>query len=127
MEDFMTVFEMIEAQQKGKEDTTIFMVGEQLKDICRADPTCAEIVAQDLAQKEMSIEACEKKIKAHADKLAKEKKHRSVGVSPAAAEKIIREFYGLPEAQTAPAAAPVPVPEPEPEDFGILDLDDLLG
>ena len=30
----MTVFEKIEAQQKGLEDTAIWMVGEQLKDIC---------------------------------------------------------------------------------------------
>lgn len=118
----MTVFEIIEAQQKGKEGTTVFMVGEQLKDICRADPACAEIVAQDLEQKEMSIEACEKKIKAHADKLAKEKKLRSVGVSPAAAEKIIRQFYGLPE--VGEKAAPVAVPaEQEPD---LLDLGDLL-
>ena len=59
----MTVFEMIEAQQKGKEDTTVFMVGGQLKDICRADPACAEIVAADLQQEAMSIANCEKKIK----------------------------------------------------------------
>ena len=65
----MTVFEMIEAQQKGLEDTTVFMVGEQLKDICRADPSCTQIVAEDLQQKEMSIAACEKKIKAYADKI----------------------------------------------------------
>ena len=38
----MTVFEMIDAQQKGKENTAPWMVGEQLKDICRADPGCAE-------------------------------------------------------------------------------------
>lgn len=118
----MTVFEMIEAQQKGKEDTTVFMVGEQLKDICRADPACAQIVAQDLEQKEMSIEACEKKIKAHADKLAKEKKLRSVGVSPVVAETIIREFYGLPEAE----AKATPVAEPETQVPDLLDLGDLL-
>lgn len=118
----MTVFEMIEAQQKGKEDTTVFMVGEQLKDICRADPGCAEIVAKDLEQKEMSIEACEKKIKAHSDKLAKEKKLTSVGVSPAAAEKIIRQFYGLPE--VGAKATPARVPMAEAPD--LLDLGDLL-
>lgn len=31
MEVCMTVFEMIEAQQKGLEDTTVYMVGQQLK------------------------------------------------------------------------------------------------
>lgn len=45
----MNAIEMIEAQQKGKENTPAWMVGEQLKDICRSDRHCAEIVAQDLA------------------------------------------------------------------------------
>ena len=34
----MTVFEKIEAQQKGKEGTPAWMVGEQLKEICAGDP-----------------------------------------------------------------------------------------
>lgn len=33
----MTVFEKIEAQQKGYENTSAWMVGEQLKDIIRWD------------------------------------------------------------------------------------------
>lgn len=123
----MTVFEMIEAQQKGKEDTAPWMVGEQLKDICRQDPHCAEIVAQDMANPSMSLVECEKKIKAKADEMQKKGKQKCVCITPNVAEQIIREFYGLPEAKTAPAAAPVPVVEPEPEDFGLLDLDDLLG
>ena len=123
----MTVFEMIEAQQKGKEDTAPRMVGEQLKDICRQDSHCAEIVAQDLENPSMSIVECEKKIKAKADEIQKKGKQKCVCITPNVAERIIREFYGLPEAQTASTAAPVPAPEPEPEDFGILDLADLLG
>ena len=123
----MTVFEMIEAQQKGKENTAPWGVGEQLKDICRQDPNCAEIVAQDLTNPNMSLVECEKKIKAKADEIQKKGKHKCVCITPSVAEQIIREFYGLPDAQKAPAAAPVPTPEPEPEDFGILDLADLLG
>jgi len=120
----MNVFEMIEAQQKGKEDTTVFMVGEQLKDICRADPSCAAIVAEDLLQKEMSIEACEKKIKEHADKLKNEKKLKAVGVSPRKAEEIIRKFYGLPEA----AGREAPMAEPASAAHGgVLSLEDILG
>ena len=117
----MTVFEMIEAQQKGLEDTTVFMVGEQLKDICRADPACAEIVAADLQQEAMSIANCEKKIKAIADELSKNKRLQSVGVSPDTAEKIIRQFYGLPEVgeKSAPAA-------PMASEMDLLDLDDLM-
>lgn len=123
----MTVFELIEAQQKGKEDTAPWMVGEQLKDICRQDPHCAEIVAQDLENPSMSIVECEKKIKAKADEIQKKGKQKCACITPNVAEQIIREFYGLPEAQTATAAAPVPAHEQEPEDFGILDLADLLG
>ncbi|MBE6976241.1 MAG: hypothetical protein E7439_03465 [Ruminococcaceae bacterium] len=122
----MTVFEMIEAQQKGREDTTIFMVGEQLKDICRADPACAVIVAEDLSQKAMSIEACEKKIKEHADKLKNEKKLRAVGISPQKAEEIIRKFYGLPERTNREAQTATPNNATQ-TGGGLLSLEDLLG
>lgn len=122
----MTVFEMIEAQQKGKEDTTVFMVGEQLKDICRADPACADIVAEDLQQKGMSIDACEKKIKEYADKVKTEKKLRAVGVHPKKAEEIIRKFYGLPDVTGGeePSAMPEPV---TPAGGMLLSMEDLLG
>ena len=64
----MNVFEMITAQQKGKENTAVWMVGEQLKEICRNDRRCAEIVAQDLTKESMSIEEAEKQSHAWADK-----------------------------------------------------------
>ena len=60
----MNVFEKIEAQQKGKENTDVWMVGEQLKDICRQDPRCADIVADDLENPDMSLTAAAKKSKA---------------------------------------------------------------
>ena len=133
MEVCMTVFEMIEAQQKGLEDTTVYMVGQQLKDICRSDPACAAIVAEDLQNKEMSIASCEKKIKAYADEIKAKKKVKAVGVSPEAAERIIRQFYGLPE-----GGATIPQPPTAAAPFaqgvfgqsagnGVLDLDALLG
>lgn len=120
----MTVFEKIEAQQAGKENTGPWMVGEQLKDICRADPHCAEIVSQDLENKAMSLEACEKKIKAKADELHKKNEQRCVCIPPNVAEQVIREFYGLPDAQ---AAAAHQEPTPVAESTGFLDLADLLG
>ena len=121
----MTVFEMIEAQQKGKEDTTVWIVGEQLKDICRADPHCAGIVAQDLENEAMSIDACEKKIKAHADEILRKTK-KNVGIGPQVAERIIREFYGLPAAgaDSESVAVPTPVQTAPADDF--LDLDAFL-
>lgn len=87
-----TALNKITAQQP-KERTPVWMVGEQLKDMLRAEPRLAEIVAQDLEIKEMSLAECEKKIKAFADK------HKTGSFScviPSEAERIIREFYGLP-------------------------------
>lgn len=81
------------AAQQSKERTPVWMVGEQLKDILRGEPHLADIVAQDLDVKEMALTECEKEIKAFADK------HKTGGFScviPSEAERIIREFYGLP-------------------------------
>ena len=91
----MTVFEKIEALQKGIENTAPWMVGEQLKDICRREPDVQELVLKDLEMSGMGLKDCEKQIKAWADK------HKSGScccVPPNVAEDIIRKFYGLPEA-----------------------------
>lgn len=81
-------------QQQGqvKERSAPWMVAEQLKDICRREPDSAELIANDLENKEMGIIQAEKKIKAFADA------HKTGSfscVTPAEAEKILREFYGL--------------------------------
>lgn len=86
----------IEAQQP-KEHTTVWCCGEQLKDILRDEPHLAELVAQDLENKSMSIAECEKKIKARADEIHKSAKGGGAAVAPMEAEGIIRKFYGLPE------------------------------
>ena len=90
----MTVFEKIEAQQKGSEGTAAWMVGEQLKEICLAESGAAELVSKDLDVKEMGLAACEKKIAAWA---GAHKKGNCAVVPPNVAEDIIRKFYGLPE------------------------------
>lgn len=118
----MTVFEKIEAQQKGKEGTAVWMVGEQVKDICRREPSCASIVAEDLENEAMSLAACEKQIKARADKTPR--KGNCVCIPPNVAEEIIRDFYGLPAAGAVPQTAE-PVPEEKPVS-GHLDLDAFL-
>ena len=94
-----------------------WMVAEQLKEICRNEPACAELIAQDLDNPEMSITKAEAKIKDFADK---NKTGRFACVTPIEAEEILRKFYGLPERGTAP--------EPE-DDAGEIsfDLADLLG
>lgn len=105
----------IEAQQaKVKDRSPQWMVGEQLKDICRAEPRSAELIAQDLAVAAMSITEAEKKIKAFADG------HR-VGncacVPPAEADRILREFYGLDAADGPAAPAPGLSGRIDPLDF----------
>ena len=83
----------IEAQQaKVKERSPQWMVGEQLKDICRMEPRSAELIAQDLAVKGMGIVDAEKKIKAFADG---HKTGNFACVTPVEADRILREFYGL--------------------------------
>ena len=93
-----------EQQAKVPERSAPWMVAQQLMDICRAEPYSAELIAQDLENKALSIVEAEKKIKAFADK------HNTGSfscVTPAEAEDILREFYGLPIAR-ASAEAPYP-------------------
>ena len=91
----MSAKEKIEGQQKRvKERSAVWMVGEQLKDMLRMEPELEELLDRDLDVPEMSIAAAEKKIKAFADA------HKQGGfscVTPAEAEKILRNFYGLGE------------------------------
>ncbi len=116
----MSVFEKIEAQQKGRENTAPWMVGEQLKEICRNDLSCAALVDKDLDNPSMSIAEAEKKIKAWADK---NKKGSCAVVPPNVAEKIIREFYGLPEVGEDQKTSTIPF---APKSVKKLDIMDLL-
>lgn len=113
----MTCLEKITAAQKGLEGTDAFMVGEQLKEICR-DPACADLVAKDLDVKGMGLPDCAAKIKAYADK-HRVKGSNCVCVPPDVAEGIIREFYGLSARGQEVASQPVPK-------CGFLDLEDFL-
>ena len=82
-----------EQQCKVKERSPQWMVAQQLMDLVRAEPQCAEILAQDLEVEAMSITEAEKKIKAFADS------HKTGSfscVTPAESDRILREFYGLP-------------------------------
>lgn len=89
----MSAFEKITAQQKGKDGTPAWMVGEQLKDMCRMDPRCEELLDKDLDVKEMGLEKAAAKIKEFADK---HKTGNFSCVTPIQADRILREFYGLP-------------------------------
>lgn len=107
------VIKKIEAQQAGLDEySTVYQVGQQLKDICRSCPEQADLLLKDLDNPKMSIAEAEKKIKEFADK---HKKGNSSCCPPQMADKILRDFYGL-----APADAP------KPASSGILDLSDFM-
>ena len=116
-EIFMKLCLKIDEQQKGKENTAVWGVGQQLKDICEKSDKAAEIVLQDLDVSEMSIVECEKKIKAFADERHRQTKGSSVFVSPSEAENIICDFYGITEAVQQAA---------EPEPPAVINLEDFL-
>lgn len=112
----MSAIEKLQAQQaKVKTRSPQWMVAEQLMDICRSEPHSAELLDKDLDVAAMSIVEAEKKIKAFADS------HKSGGfacVTPIEADRILRDFYGLPKPgdQSAGAAEPLKA----------LDLTDFL-
>lgn len=94
-----------EQQQGLPEEDNVFGVGEQLKDICREGEAIAELVYQDLENPEMSLAKAEAQINKKADELHKKNKGRKVCVNPLIADKILRDFYGLPPKGEAPAAS----------------------
>lgn len=104
-------------QSKVKARSAPWMVAEQLMEICRREPESAELIARDLENPKMGIEAAEKKLKAFADA------HRTGSfscVTPAEAEGILREFYGLgtPAAESGwDEAAPVKAVSVDLADF----------
>lgn len=109
----------IEQQQKElQKGSAPWVAGEQLKELCMAEPESAALLAEDLKNKNMSLTAAEKKIKAWADK---HKTGNFAYVSPQRAEEILREFYGLPEKTVAREQASEPQQATE-ERPGIIDL-----
>lgn len=88
---FEQAVEKIRSQQ-GKERSAVWMVGEQLIDICRHEPKSAELVAQDLKNPALSLVNAGKKIKAYADS---HKTGNFACVTPTEADKVLREFFGL--------------------------------
>ena len=122
MTHLQTALDKITAQQAThKQGSAPWCVGEQLKDILRAQPEIAELVANDLDQTGMSLADCEKKIAAFAN----DHRQGSVGFcGPADSDSIIRAFYGLPEAPaaTSPTSPAVPSPAPRHKTIRLADF-----
>ena len=101
--DIENLEKIIREQQKGRETSPEFMIGEQLLDMARRSPLTAELLEQDLAVKEMALTAASAALKKYADDHHKGAK--CFCITPVVAERILREFYHLPEED---AAQPTP-------------------
>lgn len=108
----MTTLEIIiSEQQKGHEGKPRFMIGEQLKELASGSDFIADLLEKDLAVPEMSLEAAERKLQEYADK--NHGSARSFCITPDVAEKILREFYGLPERDKLAEPGDVPAGKPK--------------
>ena len=88
------LYDLIAEQQKGHETEPRFMIGEQLKEIAEREPLSAELLERDLEIKEMNLEAAEKHFQEYADR--NHGKAKAFCITPKVAERLLREFYGLP-------------------------------
>lgn len=91
----MTVYEKIKEQQPTEEND-VWMVGEQLADICRAEGAAVEaMVLEDLKQNGMGLKDAAAKIRELANQKHKKSKGSCVVITQAEAEEVIRKFYGI--------------------------------
>ena len=90
--------EKINEQIGRSNDGNVRNCGYQLIDIIKTTPGAAELVLQDFETGSMNINDCEKKIH--------EEWKKNRGIDSKLADKVIREFYGLPAAEERPAPAP---------------------
>lgn len=119
----MNVYEKIgELQAKLDPDSCAYEIGEQLKDICRRDPACEQLLLEDLQNPDMGLAAADKMLY---DWGRNHKVGNCCGISGRKAEELLREFYGLP---AAGAEVPVPAPVEKPEATSmVVDMSDLWG
>ena len=109
----------IETMQKGKEGLPEYNIGEQLKDIARAEPASAELIDQDLDKEGMALADVAKAFQKYADEENKKSKSKCVCITPLVAEGLIRKFYGLPDRGAVPAVE-------KSKEENLLDLSDFI-
>ena len=115
----MNLHEIIAFQQKGHENEPIFMIGEQLKDIVSREPGIREILERDLLVDGMDLAGAASYFKKYADKNRKNAK--CFCISPHVAEKLLREFYGLPDCAIESKKETAPV-----KTSGFIDLNSFF-
>lgn len=113
------LFDLIAEQQRGHENKPRFMIGEQLKGIAEREPLSAELLERDLEIEEMSLKAAEAHFQKYADTQSRRK--GTFCITPIVAERLLREFYGLPSEEQQQA-----VKTNEPQESGYIDLSSFL-
>ncbi len=93
---------IIAAQQAGKEGTPEYMIGEQLKEMAATDERVCDLLKNDLLKGGMNLSAAAAALQKYADE--NHGKKNTFCISPKIAEKILRDFYKLPERKSADAS-----------------------
>lgn len=114
---------LITEQQKGHENKPEFMIGEQIKEIAEREPSLVDILVKDLETEGMGLEDVAAKFKQYADK--NHGRANCFCISPKVAEDLIREFYGLPKADSNTMEVKATVKEEKAEN-SFIDLDSLF-
>lgn len=99
---------LIEAQQASFEESSVqYFTAEVLKDVCQKDNMAADIIAQDLSVDDMNLKHAALSLIEYAKK---NKKDGGFGMSNSLAEKILRQFYKIPESgQSTPKPKNAPI------------------
>ena len=123
---------IIDDQRAGHENEPLWMVGQQLLDMAAEDPQkTLELLKQDLMVSGMELKDAAAALKAYADK--NRGKRREFCITPNVADKILREFYKLPEMKLEVRQMPpeqvreeIPVKQMGTKVFSGLNLTDFL-
>jgi len=107
---------IITEQQSGKENTPVFMIGEQLKEMAEGNAAITDLLVKDLQTDGMKLADAAKELQSYSDKNRKGAK--VFCISPKVAEEILRKFYGLPDASASNSSAPT--------ESNILDLSSFM-
>ena len=98
--------DIITEQQKGHENTDVFGIGEQLKDMAEGNAKITDLLINDLTTEGMMLTDAAKVLKKYADD--NHGKANCFCITPKVADELLRKFYGLLSAQeTERATAPV--------------------
>lgn len=109
--------------KEAPEKSLPWAVGDMLRTMVAGGGRGAELVAQDLENKEMSLKKCADKLTAYA------REHQKAGcywMPPEEARRIIREFYGIPEETQEPERESEAEKREKRASLDLPDLFDLL-